>query len=358
MKLLISLTDQSFFATKSVGIYNVTMGLVKGFMQCEEIHELHLLGNNECAPALGALPPHVHTHLMNKKVPRRFNRVWWDQIGCGSAIRAIRPDWALLPKGFPPYFPFTGGAKLACYLHDVNWEYYEKLSSQKVDSPFPRHQLAYFRTLGLRSLRVSDLVLTSTQFNKNRYASYVPQARTAVVGIGFDDPPADTPAQGRDILFFASPYPHKLTRLGISRLTAWLRQAEGGNAIRIHIIGRLPQGVRPPDERWISHGRLPQAELSELMRSACKVSVYFSDYEGFGMPPVESLRAGLPCAASDLPPIRENIPPEYLFSNDSEQSFIDTMNRLYTHTGDIPVPRYPTWKEVAQRCVSAMKNAD
>ena len=49
MKILLSLTDQSFRATKSVGIFNVSMGLARGLMHCEGVRELHLLGNDECA---------------------------------------------------------------------------------------------------------------------------------------------------------------------------------------------------------------------------------------------------------------------------------------------------------------------
>ncbi len=360
MRLALALTDQSFAATKSVGILNVSMGLARGLATCPEVEELHILGNAECAPAFRDAPPCVRLHLQDKPVPRRFSRVWWDQAGVCAAVRRIAPDWALLPKGFPPYFPRMGGARLACYVHDVNWEYYEKLSGS-ADSPFPWHELLYFRSLGLRALAVSDLVLTSTRFNLERFAAHVPETRAAAVGIGFDSPlrePAEAP--GPDVLFYASPYPHKLTKLGVSRLQAWLAAHEktaGAAAaakVRIHVIGRLPAGVRLPDARWTAHGRMPQEELDALMRDRCRASVYFSAYEGFGMPPVESLRAGLPCVASDLPPIRENVPARYLFDNDDEASFIRTMEAAYSGGAPLERPSYPTWAEVAARCVRAM----
>ena len=200
MKLLLAITDQSFSATKSVGIFNVSMGLASGLMRCPEVSELHILGNNECAAHFSDLPAHVHLHLADKPVPRRFGRLWWDQVGVSAAIRRIQPDWAILPKGFPPFFPALGKTRLACYLHDVNWEYYEQHQGEG-DSPFPRHELMYFRALGLRALHVSDLVLTSTRFNKSRYEHYHPGCRVAVVGIGFDDAPRPyAPATGRDLL--------------------------------------------------------------------------------------------------------------------------------------------------------------
>ncbi len=354
MKLLISLTDQSFAATKSVGIFNVSMGLVRGLMQCAQIKELHILGNNECATAFTDAPVHVHLHEMHRPVPKRFQRVWWDQIELSQVIRRIRPDWALLPKGFPPFFPRLGQTKLACYLHDVNWEYYESAKHSAI-SPFPKHELIYFRTLSKRALSKADLILTSTQFNRQRYLSYEPSANVAVVGIGFDAPCSAPICAGKDILFYASPYPHKLTTLGIRRLSAWLNQQEAAQNIRIHLIGSLPPNTILPDNRWIQHGRIPHEKLQQLMHTNCRLSVYFSDYEGFGMPPVESLRAGLPCIASNLPPIRENIPPQYLFDNDDEASFISKMNAAYSTTTAPVCPQYPNWQQVAERVVSALQ---
>lgn len=355
MKLLITLTDQSFAATKSVGIFNVSTGLVRGLVQSREITELHILGNKECAAHFSNLPPHVYLHLADKAVPTRFKRVWWDQFGVCAAIRRIQPDWAILPKGFPPFFPMLGKTKLACYLHDVNWEYYEQNRGEG-DSPFPRHELMYFRALGLRALRVSDLVLTSTQFNKSRYEHYCPSCRTAVVGIGFDDEIRPyTPTGGRDILFYSSPFPHKLTTLGIKRVESWLKQRKDAENIRIHLIGRLPQGLTLPGPHWLRHGRLPYDELQRILHQESRCAIYFSDYEGFGMPPVECLRSGVPCIASSLPPISENVPARFTFDNGDEADFIRKLNAAYDSPDMTALPAYPTWQEVASRCIAAMQ---
>lgn len=358
MKLLLSLTDQSFRATKSMGIFNVSIGLARGLMNCPGVRELHILGNNECAESFGELKPHVHLHLCDRPVPKRLGRLWWDQVEISDVIRSIDPDWALLPKGFPPFFPRPGRTRLACYVHDVIWEYYRSIRCQ--DSPFPRHELLYFRSLGLRALKAADLVLTSTQFNRSRFEVYAPQVNTAVIGIGFDDevlpPPPSLPEQERfGLLFFASPYPHKLTAPGMRRLSAWLEQLPEADRVRIHVIGRLPAHAELPDERWIQHERLPFAELKLLQRRECRATVYFSAYEGFGMPPVESLRNGVVCVASDLPPIRENVPSRYLFRNGDEADFIACLNRAWQHPQELELPDYPDWNAVAERAVAAMR---
>ena len=356
MKILLALTDQSFTATKSLGIFNVSIGLAKGLMQCEGISELHILGNEECAPYFGELPSHVHIHLSEKPVPKQFARLYWDQIGIQRAINRVKPDWAILPKGFPPYFPRLGKTKIASYVHDIIWEYYKNLPAGN-ESPFPPHQLAYFSSLGIRALEVSNLVLTSTLFNRGRFEAYRPGCHCAVVGIGFDGEPcpALNEKRGRDILSFVSPYPHKQTPLILDYLQQWLAQRVDREGIRIHLVGQLPSNCQLPDTAWIPHQRIPQAELSALIKASCRATTYASAYEGYGMPPVESLRLGIPCVASDIAPIRENIPPKLLFDNESAQDFISKLNHAYDEDNTTAYPSYPNWQEVAEKTLHAMR---
>ncbi len=352
MKIAIALTDQSFQRTKSMGIFNVSMGLTKGLMNHPAVTELHILGNDECKDVFPDCPSHVHLHLLDKPVPRRFGRVWWDQFGLSAVVRKIAPDWLILPKGFPPVFSLTGNTKIACYVHDVIWEYYAKLKGKQ--NPFPWYENIYFQMLGKRALKCSDLVLTSTMFNKERFSVYAPKAKTAVVGIGFDSPPqVKGKEQRKDILLYASQFPHKLTKLAVQRLSSWIKNRPDLAGLKIHVIGNLPNEINLDDSCWIKHNRLPRVELDKLI-NRCKCSVYFSDYEGYGMPPVESIRAGLPCVASDIPPIRENIPERYLFDNTVQESFIRVMNNAYDCNDAVECPHFPTWAEVTDRCVRAL----
>lgn len=76
------------------------------------------------------------------------------------------------------------------------------------------------------------------------------------------------------------------------------------------------------------------------------------------MPPVESLRNGVACVASDLPPHRENLPSECLFRNDDEEDFIRCLNRAWKAPNSWTCPDYPTWDTVAERAVRAMQAAE
>lgn len=343
--------------TKSMGIFNVSIGLTRGLMECPDVSELHILGNEECVAAFSAIPAHVKLHLLDKKVPRRFSRVWWDQVGLCRVVRNIAPDWVILPKGVPPFFPCFGRAKMACYVHDVMWEHYEQRSAADRKGPFPWHELLYFRNLSLRAMKYADLVLTHTQFNAERICYYEPSAKISRVGIGFDDtPPQRQEKETRyDVLTYASTFPHKCTPLTIERLSAWLKSRQDAAKINVHVVGTLPAEIKLPSSQWIHHDRIPYHELRQLMREKCRMGVYFSDYESYGMPPVECMRNGIPCVSSDIPPIRENVPSQYLFKNADEGDFIAKANAAYDGVNPFVCPEFPTWNEVARRCVAAMK---
>lgn len=122
----------------------------------------------------------------------------------------------------------------------------------------------------------------------------------------------------------------------------------------MHVVGGLPTGISLPEQAgWVRHARLKTDALLELRRS-CRIAIYFSAYEGFGMPPVECLLEGQPCIASDIPPIRENVPASLLFRNDDFASFSSCISNTLA-AGTLPAIAMPTWEAVAARIVTAMQ---
>ena len=160
----------------------------------------------------------------------------------------------------------------------------------------------------------------------------------------------------KDILTYGSTFPHKCPALTIQRISEWLEQRPDAADIRVHVVGSLSPDVKLPGGQWIHHNRIPFSELRTLLREHCRMAVYFSDYESYGMPPVECLLNGVPCIASDIPSIRENIPSQYLFSNADREQFINTANATYDGDITFTCPAYPTWQKVCNNCVQALLN--
>lgn len=89
--------------------------------------------------------------------------------------------------------------------------------------------------------------------------------------------------------------------------------AQDGRAIPLVHVGHPGWGVEATQSALdaMSHpgsvtllGGRPQTELVDLF-AAARVFAYPSRYEGFGLPVLESMSAGVPVVASDIPAIRE-----------------------------------------------------
>jgi glycosyltransferase involved in cell wall biosynthesis len=91
------------------------------------------------------------------------------------------------------------------------------------------------------------------------------------------------------------------------------------------------------------------------------VVVYFSAYEGFGMPPVEATLAGAAAVFSSLPSMREVMGDcGFPFANDSYDSFATAMHRsLAAPTDQLnewrdELSRRHNWALVAERIAREM----
>jgi glycosyltransferase involved in cell wall biosynthesis len=87
--------------------------------------------------------------------------------------------------------------------------------------------------------------------------------------------------------------PDSQLRLVVAGRTGWLTG---------ELFKRLD--ASPARERVVLTGYVSDADLRALYAS-CRVFVYPSMYEGFGLPPLEAMSCGAPVVASDIPALRE-----------------------------------------------------
>jgi glycosyltransferase involved in cell wall biosynthesis len=359
--LTYSLADQSFARTKSVGILNVSVDLLQVLAQQPRCPRLTVLANRSLLEKL-KLPAATRTELHDGASGGGLGRIWWDQFGAYAAARRTGNEWLLLPKGFAS-FVRRCPVRLAAFVHDVVQDHYDRHYPDAV----PRLEAAYFRASFRASLRQAKIIFTPTEFTRREVERVAREKgwtvpRLVCCGEGFDRPATWPPSARRDIIVNAHPFPQKLTRRAVEFLSRW--HQENPFTEFIHWVGLFPEKLElPARPGWQRRGRLPEAEFRALM-SQVRAVLYFSDYEGFGRPPVEAALAGAVPVFSNIPATREvmggcGCP----FDNADYESFAAALRRALTTTpeqlrvwADQLLARH-NWDDVANRILTALDAA-
>ena len=359
--LAYSVADQSFARTKSIGILNYSTGLMEALARQTERVNLTLLANHSLVQSLN-LPPQTKVEFHDHAGDSGLGRAKWDQWGVYSAARATGADWLLLPKGFAS-FARPCPLRLAVIVHDLMHEHYKRHHpgwGGKLEG-------LYFDASLQASLHRAQIVFTQSEFVKSEMEAFIRQknyapARVVCAGIGFTrwPSPAPAPAPRRDdLVVLASRVPHKLTPRALEFMTRWQQETRFPGAT--HWIGSFPEGLTLPRlPGWIHHPRLPEAEFRERIQQA-RVVLFFSEYEGFGMPVVEAVLAGACPVYSDIAATREVMGGRGgPFDNANYESFaralqqaLATLPETLATWAENLLARY-NWDVVADRVITAL----
>ena len=283
---------------------------------------------------MGGIAPDSATtevRMLDSALGGKLRRMIWDQWGVYSAALRAGNDWLFLPKGFAS-FVRKPPCRLATYVHDDMVAHYARNHPGSVSRLEEMYFLKSFRA----SLAYSDIIFTNSEFSRTRILDNarlfgLQEPRVRVCGIGFDHLPSAEPVESEVIVVPMSRWPHKRSALAVEFLKRWQDHEDFGGDV--HLIGALPEGVvLPANSNWTLHPRLPDAEYARLMAKA-RVMVYFSDYEGFGMPPVEAVLGGAAAVYSDIPATTEVMEGTgFSFRNESFESFASEMKGALAST--------------------------
>jgi glycosyltransferase involved in cell wall biosynthesis len=356
--LAYSIADQDVETTKSIGIYNFSLHLAQHLSEHAQIQKFTVFSNSAVSPYL-RLAAKARVQEFDFVRRSKVGRVWWDQWGLYHSARATGHRWLFLPKGFCSFMA-RPRLQVATFVHDIMGDFYR----QRYPGFESRLESFYFARSLAATLRQSQVIFTNTEFSKRELRGWAGRRglrvpRVVVTGYGFAArKPSWTEKENR-VLLFASDLPHKRTDIAIRFLTRWLRESKYDGVI--DCIGILsPRMARPEGPGWNWIGRVLPDRAYELMRRA-RVVIYVSEYEGFGMPPVEAVLEGSCPVFSDIPPLREAMGQVGCpFSNDSEESFLQAMNRALTtspktiHVWAAGLLRHHHWPAVAARIVQEL----
>jgi glycosyltransferase involved in cell wall biosynthesis len=358
LSLAYSIADQNFDQTKSLGILNLSLQLGAVLSARSEIQTFELFSNSSLGAWDGQFAGRP-IHCFDEAYATRLGRMLWDQRRVYREARKHHVQWLLLPKGFAS-FCRRPPVKLAAYVHDVIGDWYR----QRYPAAVSPGEAWYFRRSLLATLRHATVIFTNSNFTHGELSAF--SARHAirppdivVAGIGFDAVQNPTSGNRNRIVVLASPLRHKRTDLAVEYMEEWQRTTDFGG--RVQWVGRFPSGLsQPRHPRWEYHERMDERAY-RLILADSQILVYFSEYEGFGMPPVEAVLHGACPVYSAIPATRETMEDAGApFENASLDSFVSAMKTALemqpSEIADVAqsLRRRHNWSAVADRIIGAL----
>ncbi|MFA5149990.1 MAG: glycosyltransferase [Candidatus Omnitrophota bacterium] len=362
LTLTYSLADQNFNHTKSVGIFNVSTQLLENLISRRHFQRIKVLGNSTLNSKL-CLPSDIDIEQHDGAVKSRLGRVHWDQWGVYAAAKRSGNEWLLLPKGFASFLR-KPDFKLAVYVYDSVHEFY------RVNYPnaMPWFEIEYFTRSLKSTFKYSKVIFTDSDFAKGELERLalkfkLPSPPIITAGIGFVRNREKILVKRDFLLLLTSSWPHKFTKKAVGFIERW--QKENSYKGGVELVGTLPSSMAVPHcPGWHHSQRLSETEYRQLLTEA-RALLFFSGYEGFGMPPVEAMISGTCPVFSDLPVTREVMRGMgFTFSNYSYESFAKALNEaLRVSAAQIrfwgeQLLEYYNWNKVVERVVKGLLRAE
>jgi glycosyltransferase involved in cell wall biosynthesis len=365
------LADLSHRRTSSHGIVNYALGLTTALLSgLRDDERLVLYVNDEVLEALGAhaepsrLQLAAEVHVL--QAPRnQVERLWMDHATSLRRAFGDHLDVLHFPKGFIPLLNPTGARIVATVHDDIPCRY----SDGTWGSAHASRQTKYFAWALRHTVRHADHVLTVSEFSRTRLEMRQGRARhgppISVTHQGVTLPTrAFVPVAKRNphILHIGSRFPHKRSLWGISTMLRHLD--ETGMHLRLRILGDLNDDA----ERVATHprvdrvrGSLSNEDIATEMAQA-RALLFPSEYEGFGLPPVEALCLGTPviyARTAATAEILRGIPGGY--GPTDERSFREAFDEAL-RSGDEDLQRFRSrlhdsysWEKVGQRTLGVYR---
>ncbi len=279
-------------------------------------------------PALVPAAPNFHVVRCPLRAASRPARLLWEQLVLPMQCAARRLD-VLFSPGFTS--PLVCAARKVTVIHD--------LQHARQPENFGRIERAAWQAAVWLSARFSSCILTVSEASRRDileiYGLSPDRVRVVRHGVeagllGLEPRNSERPY----LLSVSTIHAHKNWARW---LEAFERLAAEGFPHDLVIAGLrgkyTDQLERLIDARGLRQrvrlaGWVPRAELIELYAAATAL-VFPSTFEGFGLPVLEAMAAGLPVACSDIAPLREIAEDAALFFDPiSSDSIADAVRRL------------------------------
>ncbi|MDO8741894.1 MAG: glycosyltransferase family 1 protein [Candidatus Roizmanbacteria bacterium] len=367
MKIGIDITTLAY---QGFGVTNFTYNLVKNLLIIDKINEYHLFYSSfhksknysylEEFKKLGAT---VHKY----NIPLSVLQILWGKFD-------IFPVEWLIGKMDVFYFsdflrpPLLPGTKGVTTIHDLVWKIYPQFHEQRI---IDAHTIKLGKTIKYR-----DTILVDSLSTKNDLIKYFPKINKEKIkvlypGIGIEFQPIIDKNKIKEVLtkysilntkyllYVGAIEPRKNLVLSIEVFNELIKDDKFSNYIFV-IAGRA--GWKNEDvfqsikrlklEDKVKFTGFVDDEDLPCLYSTASLTVYLSSYEGFGLPPLESLACGTKVIAGNNSSLKETIYPDFLVDITNKNKILEKMKYLLENEIKIDsklIQKRFNWQESAKK---------
>jgi len=328
-----------------------------------QANERQTEGDGRQAQALGRTPRFAD--CFEWRAVRGRAGTWWEQRALAAAIRRDRPD-VLFAPGYTAPLAITVPVVLT--VHDVSFFAHPEW--------FGRREGLRRRLITRWSARRARSVLTISEFSKREIVGRIgiPDARVHVVHPGVSRPAPLPPTESRPptVLYAGSIFNRRRVPVLVRAFAALA--ADVADA-RLEIVGdNLTHPREDLDalartlgvaERVGFRSYVTDQQLA-LLYAKARVFAFLSEYEGFGLTPLEALAHSVPIVVLDTPVAREVYEDAAIYVRRGDLAgtaaalkrlLLDADARaMQMRNAQRVLDRY-CWREAARRTLSALEEA-
>ena len=227
----------------------------------------------------------------------------WEQTALRRAVLQDKPDVFFAPAYTAP---LALAIPLAVAIHDVSFSRHPEWFSWREGTR--RHWITR------SAARRAGVILTFSRFSSREIQDVygVPESRIEVVNHGVSRPPGGNDLRRQPLVLYAgSIFNRRRLPDLIAAFALTVRSVPDAQLVIVGSDRTLPRqdlaavaAAHGVGDRVLLRRYVADAELGSLYATASAFA-FLSEYEGFGLTPLEALAAGVPVVALDTPVARE-----------------------------------------------------
>lgn len=298
MKLVIDCFKLVKGAGKSIGIYNLTVNLVRELAanNTDEKQQLIVLGNAYNRKDFEL--PGVEFIEIRKNPLSKLTCIFWELFSVSVKGKRLKADKILFPRGFSSMLHLT---RESIIVHDMIPFYYK----EHYPEYFNKLENFYIMRRLKASIRSADQVITISQASKNDIIKYAKRDRDKIIVIhnGYNAIKKQEYAPCREeyILAVTSSLPHKNAEGIVKSYAEYVKNDSRPVPLKIIGIDSIEKYHLPKEtaDRIQCIKYIKEDEELHRMIHDARVFLFLSLVEGFGFPPIEAMQLDTPVICSD-----------------------------------------------------------